>query len=105
MARLLLPQPLEEPASALGGGAEALRYTGVSSEGEDEFSMALRSPDVSKARVGQSSIKMFPTASVLQDLWLGRGWLFKGIKMIGCYVHSVGPQRTRGHRKETRTWC
>lgn len=103
MARFPLAQPPEEPASAQGGGAEALRYTGVSSEGEDEFSMALRSPDMSKARVGQSSIRMPPTVLVSQDLWLGRGWLFKGIKMIGCYVHSVVPQRTRGHRKETRT--
>ena len=105
MTRFPLPQLPEEPASALGGGAEALRYTGVSSEGEDEFSMALRSPDMSKARVGQSSIRMPPPVFVLQDLWLGRGWLFKGIKMIGCYVHSVGHQRTRDHIKETRTWC
>lgn len=80
MARLPLPQPLEEPASSMGDRAEALRYTGVSSEGEDEFLSELLSPDMSKARVGQSSIRMSPTASVSQELWLGRAWLFKGTK-------------------------
>lgn len=74
MARLPLSQPLEEPASSMEDRAEALRYTGVSSEDKDEFLMELLSPDLSKARLGSLASGYLPLPQCCKiSGWVGAG--------------------------------